>query len=262
MMHAWSDEKGILQVSPQLLATTGFRRQTIMELTTVYDCMGSNLGKFSIPAGVKMAGYITGSGGVPWTEPQFAMHPDAIRIDQSPVNTAPDETADLIDLEQFAATFMDLSGWVPAAWDSWHTARRPGQRKPTAYSYRSNLTPVANALNSFGITSGVNLFLSEPMTQTQAEVLVNTASGPFPIIGVQFAFLPDHDVSVVSTAWLNDVSGKTPVTPPKPGTQAGWRWCTKCTGLFFGPQTMRSHCPAGGIHIAGVSHDYSLPYLS
>lgn len=233
-----------------------------MDLTTVYDCMGSNLGKFSIPHGVLLAGYLTGSGGVPWSTQQRAAHPDAIMIDQSPVNTAPDETADLIDLEQFAATFADLKGWVPNAWDSWHLGTRPGQRTPTAYSYRSNLTPVANALNSFGITSGVNLFLSEPMGQAAAEVIVNTASGPFPIIGVQFAFLPDHDVSVVSTEWLNNVSGKTGGTQPKPGTQAGWRWCAKCTGLFFGPQAMHSHCPAGGIHVAGVSHDYSLPYLA
>ena len=185
-----------------------------MELTTVYDCTGANLGKFPIPPNVKMAGYITGSNGVPWTPPQFAAHPGAIRIDQSPFNTPNDETADLLDIEPGAATVADAPGWVTNAKEDFRAARRPGQRWPTIYVEQSELTPVANALVAASIRSGVNLFLTKPMTQAQAVHLVETAGGPFPIVGVQYEFRDLYDVSVVSTAWLNDVSEKPPVTPP------------------------------------------------
>lgn len=185
-----------------------------MNLTSVYDCMGAKLGSFKAPVGALFAGYDTGSGGVPWTPAQFAAHPHAVHFDQSPLNTPADETSDVIDLEQAAATLADLKDWVPAAWSSWHTAKRPGQRTPTAYTYRSNITPAVNALVSFGIRNSVNLFLSQPMSRADAANLVITASGPFPIIGVQYEFHADYDISVVSSTWLDDVSGKPAAPPP------------------------------------------------
>lgn len=50
--------------------------------------------------------------------------------------------------------------------------------------------------------------------------------------------------------------------PPKPqsGTEARWRWCHKCQGLFYGPNAKQSHCPAGGTHDMTGSYDYSLPW--
>lgn len=196
------------------LAAAKKRMENTVELVDVYDCMASNIGSFKIPPGALAAGYDTGSGGVPWTPAQFAAHPHAVHFDQSPVNTPADETSDIIDLEQQAATLADLKDWVPAAWRSWAAVKRPGQRTPTAYSYRSNITPVVNALLSYGIKNGVNLFLSQPMTRQSAENLVTTASGPFPYVGVQFEFHDNYDVSVVSKAWLDNVSGHTPVPPP------------------------------------------------
>ena len=209
-----------------------------MDLTTVIDCTGANLAAVNPPAGVLMAGYITGSGAVPWTGAQFTAHPGAIRIDQSPVNTALDETADLLDVENGAATLADLPQWVHDAWYSFNTRKRPGQREPAIYSFQSNLTPIANTLVTAGITSGVNLFLSKPMPRTEAEQLVTTASGPFPIVGVQYAFEPLLDVSLVSTAWLSNVSKKQ--LPPMPtGTREiqveyyrngfGWVLCNAVT---------------------------------
>ena len=47
-----------------------------------------------------------------------------------------------------------------------------------------------------------------------------------------------------------------PDSPLYPG-QAGWRWCHKCQGLFFGPNP-GSHCPAGGAHENVGSANYSL----
>lgn len=185
-----------------------------MDLTTVYDCMGANLGKFPVPHGVLMAGYTTGSGGVPWTPAQFAAHPGAIQIDQSPLNTPADELADLLDVEQFAATIADIPGWVSAAQVNWRRGTRPGQRWPAVYLTKSSETPAANVMVAAHITSGVPLFLSEPMTAAQATALLNSTSGPFPYVGIQYMFLGDHDISLVSTKWLTTVSGKTPLPMP------------------------------------------------
>jgi hypothetical protein len=232
-----------------------------VDLTTVYDCPGANLGKFPVPPGVLMAGYSTGSGDVPWSDAQFAQNPGALRIDQSPVDTPADETADMIDVELLAGTVADVPAWVHGAWVSYQTGRRPGQRKPTVYVEQSELTPVANTLSAAGITNGVNLFLTEPMGLQAAIELLTTAGGPFPIVGVQYEFGELFDISVVSAAWLNDVS-KTPVKPaPEPGTQAGWRWCSKCQGLFWGPGQVSSRCPVGGQHSGANSHEYTLGFI-
>ena len=190
-----------------------------MDLTTVYDCMGAKLPGLTVPPGVLLAGYITGSGDVPWTDQQFAAHPYAVRIDQSPIDTPFDETADLIDVEPQAGTVADVPEWVHGAWVSYRTGRRPGQRTPTIYAYESELTPIANTLNAAGITSGVNIWLSKPMQKDAAISILNAASGPFPIIGVQYEFNTSYDVSLVSTAWLNNVS-KAPGNTQQPASGA------------------------------------------
>lgn len=42
-----------------------------------------------------------------------------------------------------------------------------------------------------------------------------------------------------------------------PATQANWRWCNKCQGMFFGGSKL-SRCPAGGGHNSSGSGDYRL----
>lgn len=189
-------------------------RNPTMDLTTVYDCTGANLGKFPVPPGVLLALYLTGSDGVPASPAQRAAHPNAVLIDQSPVNTPASTLADLIDVEPRAGTVQDVPGWVKSARINFRDGIRPGQRWPAVYVEESELTPVANALVAAGITSGVNLFLTKPMPLTTATHLLNTTGGPFPFVGIQYEFHDLYDISVVSTAWLNDVSGKPPVTPP------------------------------------------------
>ena len=231
-----------------------------MDLTTVIDCTGANLAAVNPPPGAFMAGYITGSAGVPWTDAQFMAHPGAIRIDQSPIDTPADETADMIDVEPLAASVADVPIWVHGAWTSYRAGRRPGQRTPTVYVEQSELTPVANALNAAGITNGVNLFLTEPMPEHAAMDLLNNTGGPFPFVGVQYAFQGLFDVSLVSTAWLDNVSKAPVISTPKPGTQTGWRFCSKCQGLFWGPGESRSICPRGAQHDGSHSHEYTLGY--
>ena len=231
-----------------------------MDVTTVYDCMGSNLGKFSVPHGVLLAGYVTGLGGVPWTATQLAAHPDAVLIDQSPENTPTDETADVLDVENQAATLADIPEWVHAARTSYALGTRPGQRAPTIYMNQSTLTPVANTLVKAGIASGVNLWLAAEMSSVDATAKVLAASGPYPIVGVQYAFLGDHDVSVFSNTWLNTRSKKPVTAEPKPGTQSGWKFCRKCQGLFWGPGQSMSRCPSSGQHDGSRSHVYRLGF--
>ncbi len=47
------------------------------------------------------------------------------------------------------------------------------------------------------------------------------------------------------------------------GTQADWRWCSKCQGLFYsGGQASNGSCPAGGKHEKTSSGNYSLAHNS
>lgn len=231
-----------------------------MQLTTVYDCMGANVGNFPVPDGVLMAGYVTGSAGVPWSAAQLAAHPGVVMIDQSPIDTPADETADVIDMEARAATLDDLAAWVHAAWVNFQTGARPGQRTPTVYASRSNITPVVNTLLAVGITNGVNLWVAEEMTPQQAESELENSGGPFPIVGIQYGFDTLYDVSLFSTAWLDRVSVKPLASKPGPGTQTGWRFCHKCQGLFWGPGASQSVCPRGAQHDGSGSHEYTLGF--
>lgn len=231
-----------------------------MNTITIIDCTGTNLQHVAPTTGPKMAGYVTGTNGVAWSPEQFATHPDAIRIDQSPFNTPADETADVIDMEQDAATLTDLPNWCHAARANFAAVARPGQRSPLIYQSRSNVTPVANTLVKAGITSGIGLWVAQEMDSAQAVNLVNTASGPFPIIGVQYAFQGLFDVSVFNEEWFNAVSRHAPAPISKPGVMGGWEYCNKCQGLFFGPRAAISHCPAGGPHNGVGSHSFTLGF--
>jgi hypothetical protein len=43
--------------------------------------------------------------------------------------------------------------------------------------------------------------------------------------------------------------------------QTGWRYCSKCYSLFYGPHASSSRCFAGGQHNVGNSANYWLPYV-
>ncbi len=231
-----------------------------MDLVTVYDCLGTSEPLVTPPPGVLMAGYATGTGAVPWTQAQFERHPDAIRIDQWPTATDAGKTADWIDVENGAVAVADVPQRLIDARDAWQHGERPGQRWPAVYVERSEVTPVANALISYGIVKDVPLILSEPMPEHAAIETLTTAGGPFPVVGVQYQFGDLFDVSIVSAAWLGNVSKAAPAQAPGPGTQAGWKFCMKCQGLFYGPGQARSVCPRGGQHDGSQSHDFTLGF--
>jgi peptidoglycan hydrolase-like protein with peptidoglycan-binding domain len=156
------------------------------------------------------AGYSTGIGFVPWTEADFAAHATALgpclRIDQDP--SASDPTADYLDVENGAATIADCPGWVQRAQSDFAAARRPGQRSPAIYMSASNVTAVVNELVNAGINSGVGLVVANwSITEGTAIQDVLGASGPFPIVAVQFADPGPYDINVYSTDWLASQSG-------------------------------------------------------
>jgi len=46
------------------------------------------------------------------------------------------------------------------------------------------------------------------------------------------------------------------------GTQRNWRWCSRCQGLWFGPNQAQSTCPEGGQHSSAGSGNYRLPFVT
>lgn len=189
-----------------------------------YDCTGANIAH---NPGGQAAGYVTGSGGVPWTPADWAAHPYAVRIDQSPTLTAIDETADVLDVERGAATNNQAAQWYQAAVKSFLEVKRPGQRMPAIYTSLSNVTPLVNALIGAGVHSGPRLWVAHyGITPAQADQLVNASGGPFPIVAVQYATTTFYDLDRYQQAWLDRRSvavkpAAAPATPPPAAAPGG-----------------------------------------
>jgi hypothetical protein len=177
-----------------------------MSIVIGYDVTGANLAR--VPRG-QLAGYSTGTGGVPWTATQWAEHPGALRYCQD--TGATDRTADVLDVERGAATNADAPAWYRDTLHNYVIGARPGQREPAFYTSQSNVTPLVNVLVGAGISNGPRLIVANwNLTESQSEADVIDASGPFPVAGVQFASLEFYDIDVWSSGWLARVS----VHPP------------------------------------------------
>lgn len=185
-----------------------------MNLLAVADATHANIGQ--LPAGMKAAGYTTGTADIAWTPADWNAHPNAVRICQD-VN-ASDTTADVLDRENGAAPLDKVVEWQQAAWKNRSQGVRVGQRWPCIYASQSNITPIANALTAAKITSGVFFWIANwNLTQAQADVDVLTGSGPWPVVGVQYQSTPHYDLSIFSGAWWGNVTPKP--APPSPITK-------------------------------------------
>lgn len=201
-----------------------------MTIATVpaFDATHDNIG--TLPAGKQAAGYATGSASIIWTPADWQAHPGAVRIDQDA--GASDPTADVLDVETRAATPAEVASWTSRALADYDQFKRPGQRRPAIYVNLSNITAVANALVAAKLTD-IGLWIARPgLSEAEAVAMVENASGPFPIIGVQFAFGNTFDSDIFSQPWLTTVSKdpNPPVTPRVPPGQwldaRTWTWRT------------------------------------
>lgn len=188
------------------------------DLRVVWDVTGINLPKITIPAGVGVALYTTGSNGVPATRGQLAAHPDAVQFDQSPVNTLLDEQADEIDMESGAATLADLPGWWRAATDNYLKVVRPGQRVPMTYASASRMGDVVGAYTAAGIASGPRLHVAHWDLPIEQAIDLLVTGGPFPgfrVDAVQIHNAGLYDVNLYRTDWL-DTRAHIPAPAPAP----------------------------------------------
>jgi len=173
-----------------------------MSITLVYDATHANVSH--LPPG-QAAGYTTGSPGIKWSPSDWAAHPGAVRICQD--ITASDITADILDVESGAATNAISGKWYQSALASFSKGARPGQRHPALYTSAANVTPLVNALITAGVNAGPGLWVANwNLSDAQATAEVIAASGPYPIIGVQYASGEYYDSSCFASAWLNTVS--------------------------------------------------------
>lgn len=170
-----------------------------------FDATHANLSKVPTKGNPQLAGYTTGSSQIVWTSEDWAAHPTAIRIDQSPTNTALDETADVLDFENGAATLADIGPWATAALRNFESAARPGQRTPLIYASLSSITNVANALTAAGLNNGkVGLWVAHwGVGEANAALDVLTANGAFPVLGFQYANMGAYDTDIFSLDWVN-----------------------------------------------------------
>lgn len=174
----------------------------------------------SAPAGADLAGYTTGSAGIAWGAADWLAHPTALRIDQDAGAT--DGTADVLDVQPGAATPADCPGWAKRARASYAAAARPGQRMPATYQSLSQVNLVTAALRAGGVTGGVGLWIADwTNNQAQAEAMIGTTYGGFPVIGVQLRNAGTYDADVFDTTWWATRSASHPAFPLGQGMTDG-----------------------------------------
>jgi len=167
----------------------------------------------SVPAGLGVpAGYDTGSEGIPWTQAQWWTYPEAIHIDQSPVDTPWNEYSDVADIENSAVTIADAAAWYRVALANFTSAVRPGQRYPCFYVSMGNVTALVNALVYNEVQSGPCLWVADWSNYNQdtaaAYITENAATdpNPFPIVGFQYARGQFYDSDVFLASWIDNRS--------------------------------------------------------
>jgi hypothetical protein len=217
-----------------------------MTLATVvgYDVTAENYE--ARPLAGQIALYVTGTADIIATPAMRAANPGAITINQSGGNVV----ADWYDVESGAVTPAEVPGLIRNAREARLTGN--GRRNPGVYVNQSNTTTVVNELVAAKMTN-VPLWLADyNLTLAEAVTALQSSSGPYPIVGYQYANAGTHDEDVWLASWVSQVS--------QTGVQLNWAHCNKCQGLFYGPYAASSVCPKGGTHVAGVSYNYGLGY--
>jgi hypothetical protein len=142
------------------------------------DAMGVN--SDNIPAETEKVGaYVTGSGGVPWTDAELTRFgARAVTINQLPQDPG-DVAAMVCDSESGAATIADTVGWAQD--------RQSAGHRPAVYVQESNLTALIDALITGDVKTADIWLANWNLSEAEATIEVENATGPFPIMAVQFA---------------------------------------------------------------------------
>ena len=185
-----------------------------MTLVWGWDAIHANLS--GVPAG-QGAGYTTGTRDIKWTAADFAAHPGAVRICQDAA--ASDATADVLDVEQYAATPELVPGWFARAIAARQAGQRADQRAPAVYCSLSVVPAVAAALGASGELGKPDLWVADwSWTMDEAAARIGTVIDGLVVVGVQFANRGQFDSDVFSSAWLASVvTGPAPPPPPSGG---------------------------------------------
>lgn len=179
-----------------------------MSVTLGADATWDNFSRLPAIPGLQKATYSTEVGttaGIAAPRSFLNANPLVLAYCQDPGATDP--TASVLDVESGAATIEDIPDWLGRSRANWHAGTTPGQRWPAIYLNGSNLTAAANIIVAAKIVTPVPVILAKwGIGQAAATADVNSASGPFPIAGLQFADPGPFDWDVYSTAWLANVS--------------------------------------------------------
>jgi len=162
----------------------------------MYDAIGANAGLLVPFAPVMVAGYDTGSAGIPWGPRQWQLFPGAakVHIDQGGAG-APSHSATVQDVERYAYSVADIPGWVANC-----TAEQP-----TTYCARGNLAGALSASDAaiWLAWPGWAGQRSDPAFPAVAEAF---ASGR--VVAVQDVFAAGYDRStVLDPDWPHRPSG-------------------------------------------------------
>jgi hypothetical protein len=195
-------------------------------VTTMYDTIGDDAG--NIPANAaKVAGYVTGSGGILWPQSAWDRLANAgkVRVDQSEtLEVYAAGLADVGDMEEYAGT--------PARF-AMGAAERHGRNEPNcAYGSHDTLEQLAAALDAVqGMQKdwwhGTTCWVADPsLSLAEASRLIGTTMfGGLLVVAVQWATPTSNPDTAVGTGTLKSLNLDLSVArsdwfPGKPGPEA------------------------------------------
>lgn len=204
-------------------------------------------------------GYDTGSDTVPWSQTEWDMFPNSIKLHITQLNGVNDLDSDIIDIEDLAATIPEAVQWCKD--------RKARGKIATCYCSGSNVTPLVNALIAGGINNGVYLGVAHPgMSLQDAQAILDSAGGPFPIAYVQYAW-PDAnlggdllvpgsnltlaqaniDLNLIRNDWLELIRPSKPVVTPEIEDEMFIVTITGSQEIWFLSGLRYQHIPTPGI---------------
>jgi len=191
------------------------------------DAMRTGAG--NIPRGtLKVGGYVTGSGDVPWTDKEWGMFPKAghVAINQEPGSGKP-FVGNVKDIEDRAGSIADFVAEAKIRWEQRHW-------NYCAYISASQVAELIKACQGAGLVA-VELFVADwALNEQQATAQLGFHDGnPYEVVAVQWASPSSNpqtivpggtmtlreanlDLSVTKDAWFAYQAPAPPAPPPPP----------------------------------------------